>query len=165
MADSKSNETAKTDESRKVPELTFSRLGMGEHKRNVWHVDIPVNTEPNDLVAVAYWSNIAHRLRQFDIIECWCEDSSWFAECRVLDAGHNWAKVAVMRSVKLDAFDPQQRFMLLPGHRVEFAGNFAKWRVIRESDAKVLRDKCLTESDAYTWLAEYAKSVTKSVAA
>jgi hypothetical protein len=164
MADSKDNPqkaaaSAAPEKLRKAPELHADRLQLAEHKRNLWHVDVPYGTDPQDLTTASYWAHLSHRLRQHDVIECLWEDSSAYVECRVLGSGHGWVKVAIIRAVKFEAFSPEQYNTILPGHRVQYVNNFAKWCVVRDADKRTLKDKCDTEGEAYTWLANYAKSI------
>jgi len=145
---------------RKVPELHADRMGLTEHKRNSWTVHIPHGTEPDDLETAAYWAHLSHKLRQHDVIECLWEDGTGEATCRVLGSGHGWVKVQVLHAVKYKAFRVEEYNTILPGHRVQYVNNFVKWSVIRDADKRVLKDKCDTEGEAYTWLASYAKSIS-----
>lgn len=144
---------------RVVPDLHGDRMRPAEFVRTVWHVDVPFGTEPDDLLVASYWAHQSHRLRQNDVIECLWEDGSGFAHLRVLGCGHGWAKVALVQKGKFESFVPEQLNRILPGHVVKYVNNFAKWSVIREADKRVLKDKCDTEGEACTWLANYAKSL------
>jgi len=151
MADEKSD--------RIVPPLHPSRRFLAEHRRNVWAIDVDIGVKPEDLLSLSYWSHFSYELKQGDRIEASAEDGSWFAEFLVRDSGTNWAKVAMLRKHDLGAFSPEKQGVLLPGHSVSYGGTHVLWRVIRDVDKKVLRDKLKTEGDAYGWLATYAKQV------
>jgi hypothetical protein len=71
----------------------------------------------------------------------------------------NWAKVVLLRKHDLGVFAPEKQGVLLPGHSVSYGGTHVLWRVIRDADKKVLKDKLKTEGDGYAWLAGYAKQV------
>jgi hypothetical protein len=60
--------------------------------------------------------------------------------------------------VKLEAVEPSAT-VAVPGHTVEWSGRHTKWRVIRESDRKVLKDGLATRADGYSWLASYSKAL------
>ncbi len=144
---------------RKAPELNGDRLSLTEHKHNSWFVHIPHGTELEDLATASYWSHMSHKLRQHDLIECVWEDGVGEATVRVLGSGHGWVKVHVLSATKYPQFTPEQYNTILPGHRVKYVNNFAKWVVMRDSDQRALSDKHDTEGQAYTWLANYAKSL------
>ncbi len=115
--------------------------------------------KPEDCEAVGYWAHVAQYLKAGDRIEACSEDGSWFAEFLVRDSGVNWAKVVTLRKVDLGAFSPERQVVLLPGHSIKYGGTHVLWRVIRDVDGKVLKDKLKTEGDAVAWLATYAKQV------
>lgn len=144
---------------REVPALHAMRKTLAEHRRNIWHIEVDVGVEPEDLLTPGYWAHVASQLRQADRIEAHAEDGAWFAEFLVQDSGTNWAKVACLRAVKLQVVSPERRGAILAGHSVSYGGTFVKWRVIRDVDKKVLKDKCQTDSEAFTWLSNYAKTV------
>lgn len=144
---------------REVPGLQAIRRTLAEQRRNIWHIEVDAGIEPSEMLAPSYWAHVAREFRQADRIEAHAEDGAWFAEFLVQDAGTNWAKVACLRAVKLESINPDRRGLILPGHTVAFGGNFAKWRVVRDVDKHVLRDKLNSEGDAYAWLSNYAKTV------
>ncbi len=140
------------------PAIHPSRLVLAEHARNIWDIKTETTTKPEDCEAVGYWAHIAQYLKAGDRIEVQCEDGSWFAEFLVRDSGVNWAKVALLRKVDLGTFAPEKQ-VVLPGHSVSWGGTHVLWRVIRDADKKVLKDKLKTEGDAFGWLAGYAKQI------
>lgn len=146
-------------EPKKTPPLHAMRKSLAEHKRNIWHLEVDIGVEPQDMLTVAYWTHVANELRQFDRIEAHAEDGAWYAEFLVRDVGQNWAKVSLLREIKLESISPERRILILPGHTVAYGGTFSKWRVVRDVDNKVIRDKFATEGDAYAWLTDYAKTV------
>lgn len=150
---------AVSGEPKKVKPASEERLGLIEHKVLQYHYEAEAGTDPQDMLSVAYWTHIAAKLRPFTQIYAWAEDLSWYAEFLVIDVGANWAKVELKMHKKLGKLDTQRRVVMLPGHTVSHGGTFAKWRVIRDADNMVLRDKFATEGDAYGWLADYAKSI------
>jgi hypothetical protein len=147
-----------------VPPITRDRMRFGESAILRMMIEVPAGQQPEDLLTVAYWTHVANELVQacqqgIVFFDCRCEDGTWYAEYLLRDAGQNWAKVDLLRKHKLNPMTPERRFTLLPGHTVTFGGQHVKWRVMRDSDQKVLRDKFNTEGDAYGWLSEYSKSL------
>ncbi|HEX5461885.1 MAG TPA: hypothetical protein VFX20_18115 [Steroidobacteraceae bacterium] len=151
--------TAAPPKPRKVPELHQDRLREADHAYRRWMVTIPHGTLPSDLEAAAYWAHLSHMLRAPDELFCRWEDNTGEATARVIGSGHGWVKVEVLHSHKYQHFSPEALNVILPGHKVKYVNNFAKWVVLREADQRVLKDQCDSEGEAYTWLANYAKSV------
>lgn len=151
--------TAKEATPRVIQALHPSRRTEAEYKRRIHFIIADIATEPEDMLSAAYWSHIAAELKEFDLIEAHAEDGKWDALLRVLDAGQNWAKVHLIWKTRLESVNHDRRPVLLAGHSVNHGGAISKWRVVRDADSKVLRDKFVTEGDAYAWLSEYAKSV------
>lgn len=164
----------KEEPARAVPVLTVDRLRQIEQVRAVYEVVVPAGTEPDDLLAVAYWTHLAATFERAKKIGCsvdliaLSEDLKWEAEMRVIDAGANWARVMFKTTedgkrliTKLGGLQTQ-KVVFLPGHTVEFGGVFDKWRIVRDADHKVLYKNFNTEGEAYSALAEYAKTVTKT---
>lgn len=148
----------KPEIAKRVEPIHPSRVALVEHKEQAWHIQVPVGIEPDDMLAVAYWTHMAQQFTPFAHIHAYAEDGAWYAEFLVRDNGVNWAKVALLREVRLEKISPERRIVILPGHTVGWAGTFAKWRVVRDVDSQVLRSGFATEGDAYAWLSEYAKS-------
>lgn len=144
---------------KKVEPIHPMRVSLVEHKEQALHIQVPYGIEPRDMLPVAYWTHIAQQLTPFTHIHAYAEDGAWYAEFMVRDNGVNWAKVALLREVRLEKINPERRIVILPGHTVGWAGTFSKWRVIRDADNQVLRSNFATEGEAYAWLSEYAKSV------
>lgn len=162
--------TAKPDPARLIPQITADRVKFTEHNTAQFDVVLFAGTEPDDILPVAFWSHLALRFeeakRQGDVLlNVKTEDLKWRAQLEVVDAGKNWARVVFMTTedgkrliTKLGGLQ-SHKVVFLPGHTVNYGGVFAKWRIVRDADGRVLSDKHNTEGDAYAWLSEYAKSV------
>lgn len=159
---------------RLIPAITVNRMKQAENVAPRWVFVLPSGIEPDDILPVAFWSHAAGTFKAafergaYDIeLIVIAEDKKWRAELLVLDAGVNWAKVAFKTDEKGSRFITQlggihaQKVVFLPGHTVNYGGMFSKWRIVRDSDAKVLSENHVTEGDAYGWLASYAKQVAK----
>lgn len=150
---------AKDAKPRKVPELQADRVTLSEHRHQNWFAHIPHGTEVANLEEPSYWAHMSHQLKQLDLIECIWEDNSREATLRVLGSGHGWVKVSVLSSKEYPRFSPEKLNTILPGHKVQYVNNFVKWVVLREADNRRLKEGCDTEAEAFTWLANYAKSL------
>lgn len=153
------------ERARLVTPMSIDRMQLAEYNTAEYTATPPAGTEPDDLLPVAYWSHVAEMLKQNMTIVVTTEDMKWRAELVVVDSGRNWARVVFKTTedgkrliTKLGGLQPH-KIVLLPGHTVNFAGIFSKWRVVRDADGQVLSEKHATEGDAYAWLSEYAKSI------
>jgi hypothetical protein len=145
-------------ETKERPALHPSRRMLAEQRRQIHSVVPEFGTTIAEMLNPGYWAHVARDLRPGDRIEVDAEDGSYFAELMVRDAGAQYAKVALLREVKLDAIEPSAT-VSLPGHNVEWSGPHTKWRVLRTADRKVLKDGFTTKADGYNWLASYSKAV------
>lgn len=149
-----------TEKAKERPPLHPSRMQLAEHRRQIWHIVPEHGTALTDLLNPAYWSHISRQMKPTDRIEVSAEDGSYFAELIVIDAGLQFAKVAVLREVKLETTEsPEASAAIMKGHKVEWSGPHTKFRVLRESDRKVLKDGFGNRSDANAWLAGHAKAM------
>jgi len=162
---------ANTEPARLIPQITADRMKLSEHNTASFDIILHAGTEPDDILPVAFWSHLAHtfeaaKQRGDVILNVKTEDEKWRAQLEVVQAGQNWARVVFFTTedgkrliTNLGGLQAQ-KIVFLPGHTVNYAGIFAKWRVVRESDGRVLSDKHNTEGDAYAWLSNYAKSIS-----
>lgn len=154
-----------------VPQITRDRMKEVQFNRIRYEIILPSGIEPDDILPAAFWSHVAEdflaaKLQGSTVeIVALAEDLKWEAELRVVDAGTNWAKVVFKTTedgkrliTKLGGLQAH-KIALLAGHTVNYAGVFAKWRIVRDADGRVLSEKHNTEGDAYRWLSDYAKSI------
>jgi hypothetical protein len=142
-----------------APAIHPQRMQLAEQVRNVWSVTVPNDTHKGDLQRPEFWAHLATMLRPRDRIEVETEDGSYVADLLVLDAGTQYAKMAILREYRLDVVEPQSQSAAPAGHKVEWSGRHTKFRVVRESDSKVIKDGFATKADAYGWLASYGKAL------
>jgi len=134
----------------KVAPLAADRWQLGEFLNARHAVCLPAATPFDNVLRPEFWANIV-RLKPDDIIEVRTEDRKFYAELIVLARGRNWATVAVIREpieLKAAALPPSQT----SAYKVEYAGSHAQWRVVRNSDNAVVRDKIPTEDAAVLWV-------------
>jgi len=164
---------SRTDEAgpaRLIAQITAERMKQSEANTARYDIVLHAGTEPDDLLPVSFWSHLAQTFQaaklQGDVeLTVYTEDLKWKARLTVVDAGNNWARVVYDTTedgkrliTKLGGLQAH-KVVFLPGHTVNFGGVFSKWRIVRDSDGKVLSDKHNTEGDAYAWLSSYAKSI------
>jgi hypothetical protein len=148
-----------TEEVKLLPAIHPACMQPAEQVRNLWSVTIPNKATKSDLIRSDFWAHLANMLRPRDRIEAESEDGSYVADLIVLDAGTNYAKVTILREYKLDVVEPQSQSSMPVGHKVEWSGRHTKFRVVRESDSKVIKDGFATKADAFGWLASYGKAL------
>lgn len=140
----------------KVQAISESRYKLAEHRNNRQSV-IPEHGTPfENLLRPEFWAHVARKFTPGDIIEAHAEDGSYFAEMYVIDCGPNWARTGVH---KLSRFDEA---VTEPGadnaFKVEWAGRFSKWRVVRSSDLNVMKDGLPSKDAANLWLSDHRKA-------
>ncbi len=144
---------------RKVEPMPESRMALEESRVLHYHFIAPAGILPSDLVDPAHWAHLAHKFQEYTKLEVYAEDWTWRVLLVVRSAGQNWARVEALELNKFDerSVDEGSNY-ILAGYAIKHAGSFAKWRVIREADGAVIRDKFPTKADAEAWLVEHAKN-------
>jgi hypothetical protein len=114
-----------------------------------------------DTLKADYWKHVARNMRPGDKIEAVWEDNSLYAEYLVLVVmeGGVGAKVALLRKEILVCFDDGVFVDNGTQYKIEFAGNFHKFRIIRVSDGEVVGSKYGSELEARNALHEYRKAM------
>jgi hypothetical protein len=141
--------------------LLQSRFTDAEFSHRVFRAQPEHTDETTDTLKAEYWKHVARFLQTGSIIQAVWEDNSKFAEYLVLDVypGGTGAKVALLRSEVLVCFEDGIYVGKENEYRVEFGGNFHKWRAIRTSDGYPVVEKALSELDCKNKLAEYRKAL------
>lgn len=141
-----------------MTQLQITRFESAEHQRNLWCAVPEAGTPFEAVLTPAYWAHISARLRPWDRIEVMPEDGSYFAELLVQDAGRLYAKVAMLRHLKLEMVEVRGEDGGAD-YEIKWAGPVKKWRVMRKSDKAELRDRFSTQGEASSWLAQHIKTV------
>lgn len=151
-------EKQKAAETSEQPAVNENRLKGAEFAFNTWRLTVPSETTLEDLKRAAFYAHIARQLRMGDLIQVMPDNRSYFVELLVVDTASQYAKVAVLRDVKLEALQASTT-AAFPGYSVEYAGDHERWRVIRESDRKQLKSGLASQTDAFTWLTNHLKAM------
>ena len=141
---------------RQLPSLTMDRFSLKESRNPGFHHTAPASVILEDLLQPAYWTNYAGRMQRNSTIEVHWDDSSQFAELYVLDVGRNWASVAPMRHVKLEAAAAAPK---LDQFVVSYNGPVDRFRIVNVGTRTVLKAGFATEVDAQRFLAEHRKKL------
>jgi hypothetical protein len=149
------NAEAKKVQETVVTQLAPRRLQLAEHARNVHYVTPEPGTPIDALLDPAYWAHCSRLFQKRDHIEVNAEDGAYFAELMVLETGHLYAKVALMRKVEFKANTVEADG--LDGYDFKHSGSKQEWCVIRKSDKKVLIEGRLTKESAIDWLKDHLK--------
>lgn len=136
--------------------LTSDKFGLAEFKRQIFVVQVDSATTLEDLLKVSYWAHVAAKLHVGDRIEVLSEDYTEFTELQVLDCDRNWARVGVLRSVKMGkrqetSKDKTEDFQGKE-HYVDWGGQQQKARVIRKEDKVVIKDGFASKNDAKEYM-------------
>jgi hypothetical protein len=151
-------EKLKTSEASEQPAVHPTRLKGAEYAFSLWRLAVPSETSIEDLKRSAFYAHIAQHLRNGDVIQVMPDNRAYFAELLVVDAGAQYAKVALLREVKLEALQAGAS-SAFPGYSIEYAGDHERWRIIREADRKVLKAHQASQADAFTWLTNHLKAL------
>lgn len=154
MADAKKQGTA-------VTQLAPNRLKFSEHTRNIFTMTPEAGTPIEALVDKGYWAHVAAKFKPGDRIEVLAEDGEYFAELLVQDAGRLYAKVAVLRHVKLDSVEVQESDLVIGDLSIKHRGPHLKWCVLRGKDSL---HEGKTKDEALTIMRNLAKTTGQAAA-
>lgn len=131
------------------------RMGLAEHKRNDWVVDVEASVTAEDIQEPAFWSLVADQLNPLDKVEVRPDDGKWIAELRVIRCERTYALMQLVSLMEI-----KQNAELMPTsikHKVEYKGTHYKNAVIRLSDNQILQSGFKTREEAQMWLTSYEK--------
>lgn len=131
------------------------RMGLAEHKRNDWVVDVEVGLTVEDIQEPSFWSLVAEQMAPLDKVEVRPDDGRWIAELRVIRCERTYALMQLERVLEI-----KQNAETLPQsikHRVEYKGAHYKNSVIRIADNQILQHGFKTREEAEMWLRSYEK--------
>lgn len=145
----------------KSPPIERARFHLAEHYQQGYVAVVPKNTDPRSLEDPAYFANVANLCRASGKIFVECEDGTWVADMYIRAVGPQYVMAKVLNIWDLSDYKPQAETETSEkaGYKVEFAGRFHKWRVIRISDSAVVHKEADTRELAEAWLNEHLKAV------
>lgn len=139
-----------------VTALGVDRWRQKEYENPGHCVYVPYGTTLDDVRAPSFWANVAGKLRPGNTVEVHWDDFGQFAEFYVRSAGRNWASVALLRHVELEAAAPPQA---REQYGVAYNGVVDKFRITRMSDNAVIKTGFASELQARSWLEEYKRKL------
>jgi len=133
-----------------------SKCKESSFARTIWCVTPDLGTPIDDLLKPEYWAHVARNFAPTHRIEVTAEDNSYFAELCVVDAGHQWAKVELLRKHEFGAN------AVVGTDTGEFQAKWRgarKWSVERKSDKTILAEDLGTKEDALLWIATHSRQM------
>ena len=127
-------------------------------RRNVWSVELTLDTPYEALFRPDYWANVARKIRPGDLIEVTAEDGSYFAQLYVLAQAEQSVAVAELSKVDLqnvELSDGSEDF------KVQWAGPVLKYAVVRVKDNVRVSEKHATRAEASAALTSYLRTLSR----
>lgn len=148
-----------TAERKSQPVAMPEFVGLAEHKRHDWVVDIPISVTIEEVMDPSYWAHVAAQMEPLDHIEVRADDGSWVAELIVRMCEKNYAHVVLKQLTKLDA--PTEAPQSSTKHKVEWKGPALRWSVIRLADSQIIHSGDKSRDFAYAWMQEHEKAMNR----
>ena len=141
------------------PVLMPERMALREHAFNDWVVDLPMTVSLEQALDPAFWAHVSAQMNPSDHITLRAEDGSWIAYLVVAYCERSFAKVVLDRCVKLDKDTDAPAHTVK--HMVDWKGPRMKYAVIRNSDAAVLKEGCVTKDEAVSWMRDHEQTMSR----
>lgn len=149
------------EKKRAVPMIPQGRMQLAEHGRNVWFIIAESSEHPQDFLEPEFYAHVAKDLAPMDRIEITTDDGQYWAELLVHTCDRTWAKVHLLREVKMEAVEQPSDD---GSYEVRYLGKHRKWCVIRASDKSTLREGEPDKATAVAWLENYKRTVGRKAA-
>ena len=140
--------------------MALSVLGLkpAETVRNVYQINIPAGTTPEELLEPTFWSHVAAKLRAGDRIEVVTGDAAWFAELRVMEvgrAGSFGARVAFTTSPV--ALSNEHVLPVLNDFEARPSG--AGWQVFKVGSTEPVKTDLPDQISAQKWITSQRRAL------
>jgi len=141
----------------KAKAVNLSRFQLAEAARQVWYVNVDMETTPEHCLDGSFWEHVAKMLQPGDEIIVLPDDMSWELVLHV--AGQEPLFAHVVEKSRVD-LTPATAPVIVPSrYKVQFAGAHHKWRVLR--DDKPLKDGFATADLARRYAANHQAAVAR----
>lgn len=140
-----------------MTQLHPTRFTLAEYRNVTYTVEPEQGTPFEAVLKPEYWAHVAQKLRVWDRIMVRAEDGTYWGELLVINCGHLYARVHVLKKVELGADATKPLEVLPAGYEVKFQGPKLKWVVLRGADR--LAATLESEHAAQGWVFEHIKSV------
>lgn len=142
------------------------RCGLAEFKKQHWIVEAESGVTVEVLQDEAYWANQASKMKVWDTVEVRTDDGTLWVEGLVLSCGRNYAKIHILRAVKLQTKDVEQSQVSARQTKLTF-----KWlhrgprkHSIVRSDGQIMHEGEDTKEKAEQWARDNGIALTKEPA-
>lgn len=138
---------------------------LASHVESRFMVQIPEVDKLDDICKPSYWAHHAARVTPKSLLTCIDQRLRWEADLRVLEAGRNYLRVAVVRHVEYDvkALGQPEIERLRALHAIASNGQNG-WRVV-DPDGTVLFAGLATRGDAEAALDGHLATMNRKAAA
>jgi len=148
----------------KTAPLERTRFHLSEHYQQNYVAVVPQGTDPRSLEDPAFFANVAFMCRPSGKIFVECEDGTWLADMYVRSVGPQFVMAKILQVWDLADYKPieaSETPTIRAGYRVDWSNRHTKWRVVRESDNAIVRDKEESRESAEAWLNEHLKALAR----
>lgn len=148
--------------------LAEGRCFLREHKDpGIW-VCVERGTPYEALFDPTFWSSVARskRFQPGQTIYAQNDETSWFAELKIVECGASWARVVEWNYQTVAEMAEKHAGRAGGGdarsqHRVEWGGAIDKFRILRLSDKTVIRTGFDTDLEANRYLDDHLRRVQR----
>lgn len=139
-------------------QATVGRLQLATSAFRVWDYITEFGTTFEDLLAPAYWTHIASRLRPWDQLMVRAEEGTFYAELIVTEVGQLFASVVPKPGYpfRLQVAEPGVDASVPQGYSVKWMGEHKKWGALRGEVC--IKDGFTSQSTAVIWLQNVARA-------
>lgn len=155
-------------------QITDSRFRLAEHQRQSYRATLEKGTKVEDLRDPDFWRLLSAKVRPGDTIEATWEDGSGFAMLYVRAMpGAGRLVVELLFGGLFDDAEDATDLAALPGAgqpdvqdgvRVEYAGQHELWRVVLESDGRVIKSGLGMQREARRQRTVYLQTLGRAAA-
>jgi hypothetical protein len=129
-------------EDEKVSPPNLNRFGLQDEHNQVWRMNVPHKTVPEQCLEQEFWQHVSSYLRPGDEIVVMADDMAWKMRLHVINAAHNWAQVS---QDSFHSYATRDQMESVPSiYAVRYAGTTHKWQVLRKGE--LLKEGLATEA-------------------
>jgi len=141
----------------KAKAVNVARMSLAEQARNIWLVNVDMETTPEHCLDGSFWEHVAKLLQPGDEIRVLPDDMSWELVLHV--AGQEPLFAHVVEKARYSLVPATAPVIVPSRYKVQFAGAHHKWRVLR--DDKPLKDGFATADLARRYAANHQAAVAR----
>lgn len=133
-----------------VPKILQNQLAKDEFARGgTWIVKtLEPGITKDDMLKSSFWMNVARNLRRGDRIEVLSPDNAWYAEFIVRAANDLDLVIGELSYTEFEEMPTRN----LNDYDITYTNDATRWRVVRKSDKKVIKDGLATKQIAEAWV-------------